>query len=189
MGSFIDAYKKLIAHEGGYVNDKDDKGGETYKGIARNFNPNWKGWEIIDKYKAENKLKELNKSIELDQYVQEFYKKEYWDYFRLDEIPDPVAFEIFECAVNVGKIRATSFIQITANILNRNGQLYSDITVDGKFGDLTYNSLLKAIQTNGSRIVYNVLNILQGSYYIELMLKNPVYEKYIGWFSRVDIIK
>ncbi len=189
MGNFAEAYKKLIAHEGGYVNDKDDKGGETYKGIARRFNPNWEGWTIIDLYKSRNDLKSLDKDTRLDKYVQDFYKKEYWDYFRLDTIPDPVAYEIFECAVNTGKSRATTFIQITVNVLNKNNTLYPDITVDGKFGDGTYNALLKAIGSHGSRIVYNILNILQGSFYIELMLKNPVYEKYIGWFSRVDIIK
>jgi lysozyme family protein len=189
MGNFAEAYKKLIAHEGGYVNDKDDKGGETYKGIARRFNPNWEGWTIIDLYKSRNDLKSLDKDTRLDKYVQDFYKKEYWDYFRLDTIPDPVAYEIFECAVNTGKSRATTFIQITVNILNKNNTLYPDITVDGKFGDGTYNALLKAIGSHGSRIVYNILNILQGSFYIELMLKNPVYEKYIGWFSRVDIIR
>lgn len=47
--NFLKSYDILIKHEGGYVNDPDDKGGETYKGIARKFNPDWKGWKIIDK--------------------------------------------------------------------------------------------------------------------------------------------
>ena len=33
MAYFGDAFKKLSIKEGGYVNDKDDAGGETYRGI------------------------------------------------------------------------------------------------------------------------------------------------------------
>ena len=28
---------------------KGDKGGLTYKGIAKNYHPNWKGWGLIEK--------------------------------------------------------------------------------------------------------------------------------------------
>ena len=44
MADFRLAYKKIEAAEGGYVNDPDDKGGETYKGISRKANPDWNGW-------------------------------------------------------------------------------------------------------------------------------------------------
>ena len=44
MADFKVAFAKTIRFEGGYVNHKADKGGETYKGIARNFWPKWKGW-------------------------------------------------------------------------------------------------------------------------------------------------
>ena len=37
MASFLPALQKVLAHEGGYVNDLDDPGGETYKGVARCF--------------------------------------------------------------------------------------------------------------------------------------------------------
>lgn len=35
MAKFEHALQLLLQHEGGYVNDPDDQGGETYKGIAR----------------------------------------------------------------------------------------------------------------------------------------------------------
>ena len=37
MAYFGDAFKKLSIKEGGYVNDKDDAGGETYRGISLNI--------------------------------------------------------------------------------------------------------------------------------------------------------
>ncbi|RYD50653.1 MAG: hypothetical protein EOP52_13405, partial [Sphingobacteriales bacterium] len=36
MADFLTAYKRTAVAEGGYANDPDDLGGETYKGIARN---------------------------------------------------------------------------------------------------------------------------------------------------------
>ncbi len=183
--NFLKSYDILIKHEGGYVNDPDDKGGETYKGIARKFNPDWKGWKIIDKSDKKN----LDKNLELEELVKEFYKREYWDYFSLDEIPYPVCMEIFESAVNVGKGKATVFIQTACNVLNNDGKLYPDIPADGKFGKNTLETLKKAISTRGSRLVFNVLNILQGSYYIELMLMNKRNEKWVGWFSRIEILR
>ena len=48
MADFNKAYKATMGHEGGYVDDPADKGGETYKGIARRYNPGWGGWKQID---------------------------------------------------------------------------------------------------------------------------------------------
>jgi len=59
MADFDKYYPILLKAEGGYASAEfaakyNDKGGETYKGIARNFNPAWEGWAIIDAYKAKN---------------------------------------------------------------------------------------------------------------------------------------
>ena len=51
MASFIKAFNKLIKAEGGYVNDPDDNGGETFMGITRKNHPNCKMWIVIDEYK------------------------------------------------------------------------------------------------------------------------------------------
>ena len=34
MAKFIISFQKTVTNEGGYINDPDDLGGETYKGIA-----------------------------------------------------------------------------------------------------------------------------------------------------------
>lgn len=38
----------ILEEEGGYVNDPDDQGGETYCGIARKHHPGWPGWQTVD---------------------------------------------------------------------------------------------------------------------------------------------
>ena len=48
MADFNQAFQLVIAHEGGYVNDPDDPGGETYKGVARKIHSKWEGWQNID---------------------------------------------------------------------------------------------------------------------------------------------
>lgn len=37
MAIFNSAFKITMGNEGGYANNPDDSGGETYAGIARNF--------------------------------------------------------------------------------------------------------------------------------------------------------
>jgi hypothetical protein len=56
MSEFQPALQKVLAHEGGYVNDPDDPGGETYKGIARNMHSKWGGWVYIDLCKHASNL-------------------------------------------------------------------------------------------------------------------------------------
>ena len=51
MANFDIEFDKLIFTEGGYVNDPDDAGGETYLGISRKHNPKWDGWKKIDSFK------------------------------------------------------------------------------------------------------------------------------------------
>lgn len=186
--TFDISYEKLIKHEGGYVFDRTDRGGETYKGIARNFNLYWAGWLIIDKAKeSESFPKNLLANEELEQLVKEFYHKNYWEVLNLDSYPEIIAVEIFEEAVNCGIKQAVRFMQNTVNILNNNQKYYPDVNVDGVFGDITKEAFKKCLERHGERLVSNVLNIFQGAFYLELMIKNKDYEKYIGWFKRVEV--
>ena len=191
--SFIESFNKLISIEGSYVNDSDDKGGETYCGISRNNFPNWIGWNIIDHYKNLNNFHEhLKSDFNLQAHVEDFYKTNFWNKMNCDvvaELSRSIATELFELSVNTGVHRTTSILQTTLNILNRNEKLYKDILVDGKFGTVTLATLREAIKTNNNKLIFNIINILQGNFYIELMLNNPDYEKYIGWFKRVEVIK
>lgn len=76
-------------NEGGYVNDPRDAGGETYRGIARKFNPTWAGWPLIDAYKAANgapPAKYINP--DWDKAAFAFYKTNFWDKVNLDQVND-----------------------------------------------------------------------------------------------------
>ena len=116
MATFDDAYKILLKSEGGYVNDSDDSGGETYRGISRRYNLEWEGWTIIDNYKRRYQGKSLAKVLNADEALQvmvkDLYKQKYWDVLELDEVPSQnIAYQMFDTCVNCGFGSAVRFAQ------------------------------------------------------------------------------
>jgi len=133
MANFDKEFDKLILAEGGYVDDPDDAGGETYLGISRKNNPRWTGWKIIDEEKKKglnNITARLKKDKALTNSAKLLYKQNYWDVLELDDIPSQdVAHQLFDTCVNCGKITA---IRIAQQILM--------MTITGKWSDeLKYN--------------------------------------------------
>lgn len=194
MANFETSYMLTNQHEGGYANDPDDRGGETYRGIARKFHPNWEGWKIIDDAKNITKEKnELNKILDeneaLQLLIKNFYRQEFWAKIKGEELQyQSLANELYDNAVNMGTGQSIEYLQRTLNILNKNALSYNDIDVDRVMGIKTMVSLSACIKANGIKRVVNVLNGFQVKHYIELMEKNPTQEKYTGWFDRVEIV-
>jgi lysozyme family protein len=124
MADFRQALKKILENEGGYIHHPADRGGETYKGIARTFHPQWIGWQIIDNLKKEKKLintignkelcllitKLLEDNEQLQKYVELLYRSFYWNRLQLDEEQSQlIAEKLFDIAVNMGVERAREF--------------------------------------------------------------------------------
>ena len=192
MANFAEAYKITLGHEGGYVNDINDVGGETYKGVSRRYNPSWEGWYIIDACKSNSDFPDmLDNHGNLQSMITKFYKERYWDVNLLDYCPSqPVANEMFDTEVNLGAGRAGKFLQKALNLLNKNGSVYEDIVEDGIIGKNTLKALKACLKYRGDEYLYKILNILQGMHYIEYMTKSPTQEKFCyGWLKRVDFIK
>ena len=103
--SFETAYDKMIVDEGGYILHiiPGDTGGTTYAGIARNKNPQWGGWAFIDA-----------KETPPTELVREFYKANFWDRIKGDELNPAIAQSIFNFAVNAGVSVAVKLAQIVA---------------------------------------------------------------------------
>lgn len=192
MANFLEAYSITLCHEGGYVNDPDDVGGETYNGISRRYNPSWDGWIIIDRLKGESNFPQTAYyDVRLSDFEKSFYKDKYWDVHLLDRYDSQkIANEMFDTGVNMGTARAGKFLQKALNYLNKNGRLYKDIVEDGNIGRNTLKALNSCMDYRGDSYIYKVLNILQGNHYLKYMTKSPTQEKYAyGWLSRVDFLK
>lgn len=196
MSFFNEAYVIGEKHEGGYANDPDDRGGETYKGIARNFWSKWKGWKIIDIItddidSSKKNIREINIALsqhsELPILIKSFYKEQFFDIFNGDAMPKGLACEMFEHGINLGTKQVVKHLQETLNLLNRNEKFYPDISEDGAYGKNTETALKTFLNKGTEKRLLTVMNILQGHHYIELMKKKPVYEKYIGWFDRTNL--
>ena len=117
--TFEEIIEQVLEHEGGYVNDPHDRGGETNFGIAKRFYPN------VD---IKNLTKEKAKKI---------YHTDYWRRGKCDEVPPHLRHIYFDMTVNFGRSGAVKVLQKAENAKNRD-----KIEVDGGIGPAT----LKAIQ-------------------------------------------
>lgn len=91
--NFDSAFLLVIGHEGGYVNDKRDPGGETKFGISKRAYPN------VD-----------IKNLTIDQ-AKKIYLRDYWNMLQLDRLPDEIRFDLFDAAVNSGLTAAAKMLQ------------------------------------------------------------------------------
>ncbi|MFK5855381.1 MAG: glycosyl hydrolase 108 family protein [Bacteroidota bacterium] len=198
MNKFTTAYNITIGHEGGYVNDPDDRGGETYIGITRINYPDWDGWKIIDVYTTKYQGAALNSRLSnnpgLTGYVEQFYYENYWLPIHGDSFHQRVSNELFDTAVNQGLGTSVKYLQQALNKLNRNQKDYPDITVDGGIGFITesaYTSLMKT-ERFGSRNIEKLekwllkwLNYYQLKRYDLITNNDLTQEKFIpGWTER-----
>lgn len=106
MAEFDPAFEKMLHDEGGYqlTNIPGDRGGMTYAGIARNPNPDWPGWALVDRKEFGGPLTSM---------VREFYRQRFWNVVRGDEIRDQaIAETIFNFAVNTGTSVAIKLAQV-----------------------------------------------------------------------------
>ena len=95
--SFEKAFDMVLGHEGGYVNDPQDPGGETKFGISKQAYPN----EDI-----------RNLTIER---AREIYLRDYWLATGCDRVTDDaMAILLFDCAVNQGVSRARQIAGIAS---------------------------------------------------------------------------
>ena len=94
---FNDIIEVVLHHEGGYVNDPDDPGGETNFGIAKRSHPD------VD-------IANLTKDG-----AKEIYKEHYWDRNKVEDLPEDLRHIYFDMCVNQGRGRAVKIMQRAAN--------------------------------------------------------------------------
>lgn len=115
MANFEKALAKTLAYEGGYVNNPNDKGGETFCGISRKYWPDWEGWEVIDSL-FESGATPKEAGHETLKMVQDFYRLNFWLPIHGDEIESQeIAEYLFDFAVNSGICDAAKALQHSIN--------------------------------------------------------------------------
>lgn len=113
--SFDRAFEAVIGHEGGYVRDPRDPGGETKFGISKRSYP-----------------RENISGLTLAR-AKEIYRRDFWNKVRGDDLPYAVAVNLFDGAVNSGVGQAVRWLQRAAGVAD-----------DGIIGPITLRAALTA---------------------------------------------
>jgi lysozyme family protein len=174
MADFAAAYAKTMRHEGGYANNPADRGGETYKGIARKHWPGWKGWPIVDWAKSRPGFpRSLSGNSELQRMAEEFYRNAFWSNW-MQAIPSQGLAEwYFDKAVNMGTPQATKLLQRAVGAVD-----------DGKYGPKTHAAVLKALKDDEQGTI-DACREQARAFYRHLADANPSQQQFLrGWLAR-----
>ena len=155
LTQFDDIIEVVLHHEGGYVNDPKDPGGETNFGIAKRSHP-------------DEDIKNLTKED-----AKRIYYQDYWMKNRVPQLPDELKHIYFDMCVNQGRGRAVKILQQAANAKG------ADLKVDGGLGPKTIGAI------SDSNVELDRVRAYRIKYYADLVTRRPELEKfYFGWFKR-----
>lgn len=175
---FEDAFKIVLGFEGGYVNDPNDKGGETNYGItaATLESAKAKGW-----IPSNISIRNLKLS-----HAKTIYKNGYWNAVKADDLPYPLDLIMFDMAVNHGVNTAIKLLQKTLNSM-----LDFDLAVDGIIGPKTMAAVEKLTNTDHLRCLCAYILLNRVEFYTSIIQSNKTQEKFFkGWIvNRVVKLK
>ena len=160
---FDKIFEYILMVEGGYSNDKADKGGKTKYGII----------EVeARKYGYKGDMKDLTKDI-----AEDIYKNKYYLSNNLDKIKDKrVALSIEDWTINSGNW-GTKKAQQTVNILK--GDI---LVVDGILGEKS----IQAINSINPEMFLTQYHDLQRKFYHAIVNSNSSQSVFLkGWLNRV----
>ena len=175
---FEKAFDHIILVEGGYSDNPFDSGGKTKYGITE---------ELARSYGYVGHMKDMPLSK-----AKQIYKTHFWDKLMLDDVSVVsynTAHEMFDTGVNMGRARAGTFLQRSLNVLNYKQSITPDIKVDGLVGKNTLKSLKAVFSKRGDEVLYNMLNCLQGAFYVTLAERREKDETFVyGWYkNRINL--
>lgn len=116
---FESSFDRLMIHEGGYTAGKGDPGLETRYGISKRSYPH------LD-------IKTLTRAA-----AKEIYREDFWSRVNAEKLPDGVAFQLFDFAVNSGIETAVRYFQRAL-----------DVADDGHWGPMSQAAADAASETD-----------------------------------------
>ena len=171
MNRFDECVNVVVGFEGGYVNNKDDKGGETNYGItaATLESAKTKGW-VSDNVSIKN-LKLSHAKV--------IYKNGYWNAVKADDLPYPLDLIMFDMAINHGVNQAIKLLQKTLNSMSG-----FNLVVDGIIGQKTMTAIDKLTNTDHLRCLCAYVLLNRVELYTSIIQSNKTQEKFFkGWIT------
>jgi lysozyme family protein len=176
---FMTTLNHILVYEGYYANVMHDKGRETYAGITRRYNPEWRGWLHIDNYKRVRKIHHNEKieDILIDHWVLDYYL-DIWvreGFYKLRD--QEVANYLFDFRIN-----ATVGTKITKKVIREMGY---DIEINNHFteGDMWF------VNKMSKKELLNKLKKRRVRFYNGIVSNNYTQSKFLShWLLRANNI-
>ena len=162
---FIASLPFILRWEGGFVDDPDDHGGRTNKGVTQNVYYAWRS----DHNLPRQDVRQIS-----DQEVAGIYYERYWLSAKCDVLRRKLDFAAFDTAVNMGPNRAIKILQEAVGS-----------TADGVFGPATKTACDRC---DLGEAMINYCDIREGLY--RTFAKRPGQDKFLkGWLSRLNALR
>lgn len=167
MAAFNPAVEIQLAKEAGWTAGANDPGGETYLGIARNYNPNFPGWKILDKIPGKKEGQRFD-IPELEQDVKKYYLDKYWTPSKASLIQNQSLANLYFYAV------CQWYIDDAIPML----QKAAGAVPDGKFGPITQ----RKVNNDPSKVYANLKALMDAKY-----KSDPNAQYFLkGWLTRLN---
>jgi lysozyme family protein len=125
---FTRALPLVLAHEGGFANHPRDPGGATMQGITQRVYDAWRQGRGLPSRSVRHLEPGERDTI---------YHDQYWSAVRADDLPDGLAYAVFDFAVNSGPARAARELQRVLRV-DQDGVVGNvTLTAARERGDLT----------------------------------------------------
>jgi len=158
----------ILKSEGGFTTDPRDPGNRLPDGRpgSTNLGVSQANWEAYVGHPVKwSEMRTLTPEI-----VKPFYKKNYWDKVKGDDLPTPIDYLMFDFAVNAGPVKSIKIMQKAVGTVQ-----------DGILGPMTMKAI-KAVPID--KLIKDFSDEKEWWY---KSLKNETYEG--GWLNRVAIVE
>lgn len=132
--TFDQVFDRCMGHEGGYVNDPRDPGGET-------------NWGITHRTALENGYIGAMRDMTREQ-AKAIYRKAFWERYQCEKMPLAIAFQFFDACINHGMGNASRMLQRAVGVAD-----------DGVIGTLSL-AAIKSMSENDILMRFNAERLL-----------------------------
>ena len=193
---FAKAVTKLLGIEGGYVNDKHDKGGATRYGISLHFlksdgliDADKDGFADFDlDFDDDIDVADIRKLSVAD--ARALYHRCFWRPLGCDNYAQPIGEMLFDQAVNGGAHAAKRMLQQAINrCLAKSPSAPEFIAEDGKIGAKTYDAMNWVVCWGqlGMPALISAYREAVKSRYRAIAAADPTQKRFLnGWINRAD---
>jgi lysozyme family protein len=161
QNNWDNAFKMMLASEGGYVNHPSDPGGMTNLGVTKRV---WEEW--VGRESNEKEMRSLTPDM-----VESLYKRKFWDACKCDDLPNGIDYLVFDFAVNAGPGRSAKILQTAIGV-----------PADGGIGPIT----LAAVNAQEPDVLIEKFSQAKEDFYRSLNTFDTFGK---GWLNRVAAVK